>query len=371
MSDAGRTDTVAPAGSFVAASRIQSKTCRKNAARLLKRGLGRIELAAEDAEQEASGDGGADNTGHVGAHGVHQQEVGGVGLLAFLVGHTGSHGHGGHAGGADQGVDGALGGPAHHIAAQQAAGGGEEDPVKNLLTISSSSLRRERRRSWGVVAGVLTFVLIIGLLVGYNLLYVTETRQGSIVLKETVNGTDYLYMEEKGHLLQLRCGKNVDFDAIALDDGYCPLIYEVELRWNRLTYKGTATSCTTAGTISLGSPMDMDPYWQETTLFGSAVLYATDDYYPDPYAELAGRGFLCDFYVKEMGIPSTSQILLLVEDCIGGTVADVDSDGENEVVIRTRWPEKPYSVYDYVDGEIVTIWPDTLPEEILESLVQF
>lgn len=254
---------------------------------------------------------------------------------------------------------------------RQAAGGGEEDPVKNLLTISSSSLRRERRRSWGVVAGVLTFVLIIGLLVGYNLLYVTETRQGSIVLKETVNGTDYLYMEEKGHLLQLRCGKNVDFDAIALDDGYCPLIYEVELRWNRLTYKGTATSCTTAGTISLGSPMDMDPYWQETTLFGSAVLYATDDYYPDPYAEPAGRGFLCNFYVKEMGIPSTSQTLLLVEDCISGTVADVDSDGENEVVIRTRWPEKPYSVYDYVDGEIVTIWPDTLPEEILESLVQF
>ena len=41
------------------------------------------------------------------------------------------------------------------------------------------------------------------------------------------------------------------------------------------------------------------------------------------------------------------------------------------MVIRTRWPEKPYSVYDYVDGEIVTIWPDTLPEEILESLVQF
>ena len=77
------------------------KTCRKNAARLLERGLGRIELAAEDAEQETSGDGGADNTGHVGAHSVHQQEVGGVGLLALLVGHTGSHGHGGHAGRAD------------------------------------------------------------------------------------------------------------------------------------------------------------------------------------------------------------------------------------------------------------------------------
>ena len=254
---------------------------------------------------------------------------------------------------------------------RQAAGGGEVDPVKNLLTISSSSLRRERRRSWGVVAGVLAFMLIVTLLVGYNLLYMTETRQDSIVLKETVDGENYLYMEEKGHLLRLRCGKDVDFDAIALDDGYCPLVYEVELRWNRLTYTGTAISCTTTGTIRLGSPMDTDPYWQEATLFGSAVLYATDDYYPDPYAEPAGRRFLCDFYVKEMGLPSASRTILLVEDCISGTVADVDDDGENEAVVRTRWPEKPYTVYDYVDGEIVETWPDTLPEAVLESLVQF
>lgn len=257
---------------------------------------------------------------------------------------------------------------------RQAAGQGEEDPVKNLLTISSSSLRRERRRSWGLVAGVLAFVLIVGLLVGYRLLYVTEVRQGEIILKETVDGTNYLYMEEKGHLLQLRCGGDVDFGAIALDDGVCPLVYEVEVKWNRLTYKGTATACTTDGTINLGSPMDQDPYWEEATLFGTAVFYATDNYYPDPYAAYAGRGFLCDFYVKENEageFPSDSPTLLLVEDCIDGTVADVDGDGENEAVIRTRWPEKPYAVYDYVDGEIVETWPDTVPEEIQESLVPF
>ena len=248
---------------------------------------------------------------------------------------------------------------------------GAEESMQNLLTISRASVRRERRRSWGVVAGVLAFMLIVTLLVRYNLLYMTETRQDSIVLKETVDGENYLYMEEKGHLLRLRCGKDVDFDAIALDDGYCPLVYEVELRWNRLTYTGTAISCTTTGTISLGSPMDTDPYWQEATLFGSAVLYATDDYYPDPYAEPAGRRFLCDFYVKEMGLPSASRTILLVEDCISGTVADVDDDGENEAVVRTRWPEKPYTVYDYVDGESVETGPDTLPEAVLESLVQF
>ena len=257
---------------------------------------------------------------------------------------------------------------------RQAAGHGEEEPVKNLLTISSSSLRRERRRSWGLVAGVLAFVLIVGLLVGYNLLYVTEVRQGEIILKETVDGTNYLYMEEKDHLLQLRCGSDVDFDGIALDDGLRPLVYEVKARWNRLTYKGTATACTTDGTIILGSPMDQDPYWERATLFGTAVFYATDDYYPNPYAASDVREFLCDFYVKEKKageFPSDSPTLLLVEDCIDGIVADVDGDGENEAVVRTRWPEKPYIVYDDVGGEIVETWPDTVPEEVRAELVPF
>ena len=59
-----------------------------------------------------------------------------------------------------------------------------------------------------------------------------------------------------------------------------------------------------------------------------------------------------------------------MKDCVNGTVADVDGDGENEAVIRTRWPQKPYTVYDMVDGEIVETWPDTVPEEVQEALVQ-
>ena len=69
--------------------------------------------------------------------------------------------------------------------------------------------------------------------------------------------------------------------------------------------------------------------------------------------------------------PSDSPTLLLVEDCIDGIVADVDGDGENEAVIRTCWPEKPYIVYDDVDGEIVETRPDTVPEEIRAELVPF
>ena len=38
--------------------------------------------------------------------------------------------------------------------------------------------------------------------------------------------------------------------------------------------------------------------------------------------------------------------VLLVEDCLTATVKDIDQDRENEVIVRTRWPEKPYAVYD-------------------------
>ena len=60
---------------------------------------------AKDLQQEACGDGGADNAGHIGAHGVHQQEVTGVVLLTDHVGNTGSHGNGGDTGRTDQRID--------------------------------------------------------------------------------------------------------------------------------------------------------------------------------------------------------------------------------------------------------------------------
>ena len=82
-------------------------------------------LLTKDAQQEACGDGGADNAGHVGAHGVHQQEVGGVVLLADHVGNTGCHGNCGNTGRADEGVDLTAGEQAKQFAGKDATGGGE------------------------------------------------------------------------------------------------------------------------------------------------------------------------------------------------------------------------------------------------------
>src|SRR5699024_6921072 len=82
---------------------------------------------AEQRHQYAGGDGGADDAGHIGTHGVHQQEVAGVGLLPLHLGDPGSHGHGGHAGGADEGIDLLLQEEVHELGQQHAAGGAEAE----------------------------------------------------------------------------------------------------------------------------------------------------------------------------------------------------------------------------------------------------
>ena len=84
-------------------------------------------MSTKQLDQEACRNGRTDNAGHVGAHGVHQQEVVGVGLPAHILGHTGRHGNGGHARGADQRVDLAAGQHVHQLAHQQAADGGEAE----------------------------------------------------------------------------------------------------------------------------------------------------------------------------------------------------------------------------------------------------
>ena len=50
-------------------------------------------------------------------------------------------------------------------------------------------------------------------------------------------------------------------------------------------------------------------------------------------------------------------------------ICDWDGDGQNEVVVRTHWQEKPYTVYDMADGELVSLWPDTVPQEVRDKLV--
>ena len=249
----------------------------------------------------------------------------------------------------------------------------EENPMENLLVISRDSLRKEKTRSWGRIAGILALVLLSALAIGYNSLYVSQTREDAIVLKETTGEENYLYVQEQNHLLKLRCAEGVDFDAIVLaDEGGDPLVYQMELRWNRLTYEGTVTACADTGQTILGTMMNVAFEAEQAPVFGvPQAYYTTENYYPDPYSQPAGRSHLCNFRVSaEADEPGKRRTLLLVKDCVNGTVADWDGDGENEVIIRTRWPEKPYTVYDEDGGEIREIWPESVSEEIREQLLQ-
>ena len=100
-------------------------------------------------------------------------------------------------------------------------------------------------------------------------------------------------------------------------------------------------------------------------------------YYPDPYAESENLVFLCDVrfwpYHPEEPDPTgiNTRAILEVEDCINAeALGRGRGRSARRWLVRTRWPEKPYTVYDYVDGEIAGgSWPDTLPEEILEQML--
>lgn len=267
----------------------------------------------------------------------------------------------------------------------------EEEPVKNLLTISNESLQAERRRGWSRLAAVLLLLLAAGLTILYAATFQTVTDTTAFQLKETEAGKTYLYLEERGNkdrLLKLRCGDGVEPEAIPLtDEGGDQYVYRLTYRWNRWTREGMVTSCEPFG-ISLGSMMNATYEAECAPLFGHPqVFYAQENFYPDPYAEERGRVFLCDarfWIVRDGNGPDTSapnevadggtpaeavmETILLVKDCLSAAVADVDGDGENEAVIRTRWTEKPYTIYDLVDGEITESWPDTVPEEVRQLL---
>ena len=256
---------------------------------------------------------------------------------------------------------------------------GAEETMRNLLDISRDSVRKERRRSWKRIAAVLVLLAVTAAVVAWTKIVVPEDGYYSIVLKETVNGRNYIYVEDRGHLIRLKCGEDVDFGALTLRDERGDTIsYQMDYQWNRLTRTGTVSACEDTGVTVLGSTMDATFEGDSGSvplLFGyTSVQYLRDGYYPDPYAESENLVFLCDVrywpYDPEEPDPTgvNTRAILEVEDCINAEALDVDGDGEPEVAVRTRWPEKPYTVYDYVDGEIVESWPDTLPEEILEQL---
>ena len=254
----------------------------------------------------------------------------------------------------------------------------EEQSVKSILEISRENRQSDRRKA--SIRTALSALVMAGLallVVWYSATFVHERRENTIVLKETVGDANYLYVEEKGHLLRLKCADSVDFDAIELTDPQWgdELVYRLDCRWNKKIYQGTVTACEETGRRNLGGLMDVTFETARAPLFGySQVYYTSEDYYPDPYGEPRGEVYLCNyrFWTGTWDEATYEWIdektVLFVEDCLTATIDDIDRDGRNEVIVRTRWPEKPYAVYKERKGEIVCTWPEEVPEEILRSL---
>lgn len=257
----------------------------------------------------------------------------------------------------------------------------KEKPVQNLLEISRESMRSERRKHVWQTALALALMLAVTLgAIWYCDTYVSEQLDSPIVLKETVGNENYLYVEDQGHLLRLKCGAEVDFNSITLENEHGDVDYRMDCRWNRRTYEGTVSACEATGSIFLGGMMDVQFEVERDQLFWyDEVNYTSEDYYPDPYSEPRGLLYLCNYrfwtgkWDMETGEWKDRETVLLVEDCLNAVVDDIDGDGHNEVVVRTRWPEKPYMVYDWCDDykvkEIDQFWLESVPPELQERLL--
>ena len=253
----------------------------------------------------------------------------------------------------------------------------EEEPVRALLDISRDNLKRERRRGGrrSVVLGVLLITALMALALLYADTFVSEQREDAIILKETVNGENYLYVEEEGHLLKLKCGDGIDFDGLTLQNDFRePNVFRIDCRWNKRTYVGTVRSCEVTDRILLGlsgmvgSMMGLDTMGATgDQLFGyDCVFFEYINAYPNPNGN--GELYSFRFWSCDPETWEKEKLLLTVDDCFGFAQTDYDHDGVTELAVRTRWAEKPYTVYDMVDGKVTETWPDTVDPELTSLL---
>lgn len=246
----------------------------------------------------------------------------------------------------------------------------EEQPVKNLLEISRENRWSDRRKN--AVRTTLSALMMAGLALlaaWYFATFVHEQRMDTVLLKETVGSTNYLYVEEAGHLLRLECEDGVDFDAIERTNQWGDeVMYRLDCRWNKKTRQGTVAVCEPTGSSllraedTIGSALGLDD-----PLFGWEDVSCETVYCrPDPYSlELVYTYAFWGGGEERWN----EKRLLEVEDCLTYVQADWDHDREIELLVRTRWPEKPYTVYDMEDGALEAIWVDSLEPELEECLM--
>ena len=249
----------------------------------------------------------------------------------------------------------------------------EDETVQNLLTISRETVRRERRRSGRRLAAVLVLLAVTAAVLLYSLLTVREDARRSFLLAETIDGERYVYLQmEDGHLLKLRCSGDAQITPEDLtDDEGGSRTFQISYRYNRLTREGKLLSCQATEDMAVGGAgsligssmgLDVNPETGDELFGRTGVFYRYDYAAPNPDV-----GDIVATYTY--WLPDTGEELLTVENAVVSAQTDWDGDGESELVVRTPWPEKPYTVYDLEDGQVTAQWPDTVEADLAEQLM--
>ena len=264
----------------------------------------------------------------------------------------------------------------------------QEESLKTVLRISNDSLRTERGRGrrWVVILAAALLVALTVLIVVLRASIVTEQGMRVIRHKEVVGKVRYLFLEQDGHLLRLKCGDDVDYDSIELKNrfGMPETLWKMTYRWNRRTGQGIVVQCEREDSIALVSPMEAIGSSTDMAVIGNDALFGNEhimvetvNCYPNP----KGQGYISAYTFWKGGddedwYTHANEYLLNIKDCLGYVEtpgqpidggfrqSDIDGDGENELLVRTPWPEKPCILYDMEKGDVTETWLDTIPPEM-------
>lgn len=245
----------------------------------------------------------------------------------------------------------------------------EDAAVHTLLDISGSALKHQRKTIW--LRAVAALLLVLALAGGalYRAVSVSALRQDTVTMKQMEGNDCFIFLGEGNRLLRLHCPDREAYDAITIDG---ESLYDIQYRWNRLTYEGTVEHCTPVErTVSLGGVMNMigscidlgsvlgiDCVWQEYR-----------NIYPDPARE---GGWLFTYRLWYNGDGSDywaegeERTLITVENCRSICADDYDKDGVAELFVFTRYDENPYMVYDLEDGAVSAAFLPEVPARVEE-----
>lgn len=248
----------------------------------------------------------------------------------------------------------------------------EDNSIHTLLDIADEDHRRQRRKLiLSCMAIFLAAALLAGLFALWSYSYTSDTGLVTFVGKKSNQDGYFVYIHWYDQLLQLRCKDAKIYEAITADDRQG---YSITFHWNRLDANGTLESCESSEVAPLpvtdmvGSAIGVD------SLFDiNCPIMEYRNIYPDPQRDgqfiYSWDFYYCgdgkDYYIgKEL--PETH--LVTVRECRAFTGYDYDNDGITELFVLTRYENAPYMLFEFEEGNIVSLFVDTVPDNVAATL---